>query len=133
MPTKAELLEALKTNENDVVRRLSSTPAAALSEGRYENGWDGRQILAHVASMEWTYPRLLELARDSSAGPNAPAPAAPPPETPVRRTTPEEAGGVVTRPMAGGIDAYNARQVEKRADASIEALLAEFQRNRSAT
>ena len=33
----------------------------------------------------------------------------------------------------GGIDDYNQRQVEKRAEASVEELLAEFQKNRAAT
>jgi hypothetical protein len=35
--------------------------------------------------------------------------------------------------MQGGNDAYNARQVQKRASASIDELLAEFARNRQAT
>lgn len=35
--------------------------------------------------------------------------------------------------MSGGIDAYNARQVARRADVSLSALIDEFARNRAAT
>jgi hypothetical protein len=38
---------------------------------------------------------------------------------------------VPSRTAQGGIDAYNARQVEKRADATVAELLAEFERNRA--
>ncbi len=90
-----------------------------LEEGRYENGWNGRQILAHIASIEWSYPRLIDIARDAASPPPAPAatPAADPP----------------TRSMRGGNDAYNDRQVAKRAHLSVAELLDEFERNRAAT
>ena len=92
---------------------------ARLEEGRYENGWNGRQILAHIASIEWSYPRLIDIARDAASPPPAPAatPAADPP----------------TRSMRGGNDAYNDRQVAKRAHLSVADLLDEFERNRAAT
>jgi hypothetical protein len=96
------------------VRIVRALTPAALEDGRYENGWNGRQILAHLASIEWTYPKLLEIARDAAAGP--PATAEPP-----------------TRTMQGGNDAYNARQVAKREHLSAAELLAEFERNRAAT
>ncbi len=35
--------------------------------------------------------------------------------------------------MSGGIDGYNARQVARRADVSLSALIDEFARNRAAT
>jgi uncharacterized damage-inducible protein DinB len=83
-----------------------------LEEGRYENGWNGRQILAHLASIEWTYPRLIDIART----PPAPVEEAPP-----------------TRAMKGGNDAYNERQVAKRAHLTVDELLHEFEKNRAAT
>lgn len=125
VPSKAELLQILRSNGAEVVAKLRGLPPAAFEQGRYENGWNGRQILAHVASIEWTYTRLLDVAR--SASPAAPQSAE------VRRTSPEEAAGIPTRPMQGGIDDYNARQVEKRAGASVAELLAEFETNRAAT
>jgi hypothetical protein len=52
----------------------------------------------------------------------APAPEAGPP-----------AGEPPTRTMRGGNDAYNERQVARRAHLSVADLLAEFERNRAAT
>jgi hypothetical protein len=113
-PTKTELLAALRASRDEVLGIVRGLSPAALEQGRYESGWNGRQILAHLASIEWTYPRLLDIARDAGT---APAPEA---DTP-------------TRSMRGGNDAYNERQVAKRAHLSVEELLAEFERNRAAT
>jgi hypothetical protein len=113
-PSKSELLALLRSSGDEVVRIVRAQTPERLEAGRYENGWNGRQILAHLASIEWTYPRLIDIAR-SAAAPEA-APAEPP-----------------TRQMRGGNDAYNDRQVAKRAHASVDDLLAEFQQNRAAT
>ena len=111
--SKAELLEALRASRDEVLAIVRAMPPEQLEEGRYENGWNGRQILAHIASIEWTYPRLLDIARDAAA---PPAPA-----------------DLPTRTMRGGNDAYNDRQVAKRAHLSVADLLAEFEQNRAAT
>ena len=111
-PTKRELLAALATSRDEVVALVRSMEPARLEEGRYENGWNGRQILAHIASIEWSYPRLIDIART----PPAPVEQAPP-----------------TRTMKGGNDAYNDRQVAKRTRVSPADLLAEFEQNRAAT
>ena len=117
--TKRGLLEALRTSRDEVLTLVRALPAERLEEGRYENGWNGRQILAHIASIEWSYPRLIDIARDAASPPPAPAatPTADPP----------------TRSMRGGNDAYNDRQVAKRAHLSVAELLDEFERNRAAT
>jgi hypothetical protein len=114
--TKQGLLRDLRTSRDEVLRIVRALPEAKLEEGRYENGWNGRQILAHIASIEWSYPRLIDIARDAGS-PRPQAAAADPP----------------TRSMRGGNDAYNDRQVAKRADVSVPDLLAEFEKNRSAT
>lgn len=106
-----QLLAELRSSGAEAEVLLRSLPADRFEEGRYENGWNARQILAHIAAIEWTYPRLLDLARSSPAG---------------------DAGGRATSTARGGIDDYNARQVEKRAAASIPELIAEFAANRSA-
>jgi len=124
--TKAELVAALRRSGEHAVRALRALPDGAFDEGRYENGWNGRQILAHVASIEWTYPRLLDVARQGA--PEAAAPVAG-----VRRTTPEETPDLPTRTASGGIDAYNDRQVQKRVDASVSDLIDEFEKKRAAT
>ncbi len=56
VPSKDELLQILRSNGAEVVAKLRGLPPEAFEQGRYENGWNGRQILAHVASIEWTYP-----------------------------------------------------------------------------
>lgn len=112
--SKADLLLALRTSRDEVLGILRGLPAERLEEGRYENGWNGRQILAHLASIEWTYPRLIDVARSASG----PAPAG---------------DALPTRSMRGGNDDYNARQVAKREHLPVSKLVAEFERNRAAT
>jgi hypothetical protein len=112
--SKGELLEALRASRDEVLAIVRGVPAGRLEEGRYEGGWNGRQILAHIASIEWTYPKLIDIAR--GAGPTAPA-----------------AADVPGRTMRGGNDAYNERQVARRAQRSVPELLAEFEQNRAAT
>jgi len=114
-PSRAELLDALRTSRDEVLAIVRALPPERLEEGRYEAGWNGRQILAHIASIEWTYPRLLDIAREAPAG-EAPA-----------------EGELATRTMRGGNDAYNERQVAKRSHLTVADLLAEFERNRAAT
>lgn len=116
--TKTELLAGLRSSAAEALATLRALPAETFEQGRYESGWNGRQILAHIASIEWTYPRLLQL----------PAPAPTP--------APAASGGEAApaRPaQGGGVDGYNARQVEQRAGATVAELIAEFERNREKT
>lgn len=106
MATKAELLAALEASRDEVVGGLDGLD---LSAGVYEGGWNGRQLVAHIASMEWTYPRILEL----------PA------------VTDEEAAR--PRDTSVTVDDYNHRQVEKRDDVPVDDLIEEFVRNRART
>jgi hypothetical protein len=124
-PTRAELLDALRSSGREVEERLGALPAERFEEGRYEGGWNGRGILAHIASIEWTYPRLLDLAKEAESSPQGSAEA--------RTSASGEAKDVPTRPAQGGILSYNDRQVEKRANASVAELLDEFKTNRTAT
>jgi hypothetical protein len=110
--SKATLVERLRSGRDEVVSTVEAIDLATLEQGRYENGWNGRQIIAHIAAIEWTYARLIEAARDAGA-----------------------ATGQAERaeaPARGGIDAYNARQVAKREQNSVAQLVAEFGRNRNA-
>lgn len=105
---RAETIAALETDAAAIAEAVSGLPDRRWNAGVYENGWTARQLLAHLAAIEWTYPKLIDRARE--------APSA-------------SAGG------GGGfdMDAYNRRQVEKRADASVADLLDEFSSNRAAT
>jgi len=111
-PSRAELLQALHRSRDEVVALVRGLAPERLEEGRYENGWNGREILAHIASIEWTYPRLIEIAR------TPPTPAGEPPPT---------------RAPKSGNESYNERQVAKRAHLTVAELIAEFETNRAAT
>jgi hypothetical protein len=106
MRTKTELLAALEASRDEVVAGFEGLD---LSTGVYEGGWNGRQLLAHIASMEWTYPRILEL-----------------PEA-----TDEEAAQ--PRDTSVTVDDYNRRQVERRDAVPVAELIDEFVRNRATT
>ena len=118
--SKAELLDKLRTSRDEVVSKLRAIPAEKYEEGRYESGWNGRQILAHIAAIEWSYPRLIDVAREAQA---------PKPEA----KADEKPADPAHRPARGGINDYNERQVEKRKDMSVEELIAEFEENRATT
>lgn len=112
--TRDQLLDALRSSGRQVGRQIRTMDPERLGEGRYEDGWNGRQILAHMASIEWTYPRILEL-----------------PEA-------DEKAGVAARQaqatsQGNPLDGYNERQVARRAEASVADLLAEFEENRAKT
>ena len=105
--TREELLAALQADAARLPEVVGAIGEAELERGVYENGWSARQLLAHLAAIEWTYPRLIERAQAAQDA---------------------ESGG-------GGfdMDSYNERQVSKRAGATVAALLEEFGRNRAAT
>jgi len=118
--SKAELLDKLRTSGNEIVTKLRAIPPESFEQGRYESGWNGRQILAHIASIEWSYPRLIDVAREAQS----PKPA---------ESAKEASAETATRPARGGINDYNERQVEKRAQMSVAELIAEFEANRATT
>ena len=118
--SKAELLDKLRTSGEEIVTKLRALPPESFEQGRYESGWNGRQILAHIASIEWSYPRLIDVAREA--------------QSPKPAESPKEASAEpATRPARGGINDYNERQVEKRAQMSVAELIAEFEANRATT
>src|SRR5438552_13715288 len=107
VPTKAEVVRMLEETGAEGVARLRGLPEGVWEQGRYENGWNARQILAHIASIEWAYPRLIDVARAAAE----PKPAE------------SEAAASGSGAAQGGIDDYNTRQVAKRADASVSDLI----------
>jgi len=117
--TRAQLLEELRDSQNEL-EQLRDIPAEALEKGCYENGWNARQVVAHVAAIEWTYPKLIDVAK-STLEPKPEKPAEAKPSDPAQRTA------------KGGIGSYNDRMVEKYADSSVAELLEVFKENRVAT
>ncbi len=112
--SKSQLLANVRSGGEELLSKLEGLPAEALETGCYENGWNGRQVLAHVAAMEWTYPRLIDIARNGPPEKKPEAPAA-------------------SRPTRGGIDSYNARQIARYADATPAELFDVFRKNRATT
>lgn len=109
--TKAQLLQDLHTDAEAVPSAVQALPAAAWEEGIYEHGWNARQLLAHLAAIEWTYPKLIERAEQA------------------QQPTAADSSSSGRFDM----DAYNHKQVQRRADLPPAQLLTEFQRNRAAT
>ncbi len=118
-PTKMALIAALRASGNQATSALRALPPESLARVCYAGGWTGREIVAHLAAIEWTYPRLIDLARQAAARQAG------------QQGAPGDAGA--PPPPSGGIDGYNARQVAKRAGASLDDLIDEFARNRAAT
>ena len=110
MTTRDNLIRDLQTDAQTLADTVARIPEDGWNDGVYEHGWSARQLLAHIAAIEWTYPKLIERAAAAQ--------------------TAETAETAVTD---FDMDAYNHRQVEKRGDTPIPDLLAEFQRNRQAT
>ena len=109
--SREELIAALQQDGEEFQEAVSQLPEEAFERGVYEQGWNARQLLAHIAAIEWTYPRLIERAEQRAAGDDVP-----------------QGGG------AGfDMDAYNAKQVARRDDQPVEQLLTEFRRNRAET
>ena len=112
--SKSQLLANLRTSGEELLAKLEGLPPGALDAGCYENGWNGRQVLAHIAAIEWTYPRLIEIARNG------------PPEKKPDATA-------SSKPAKGGINSYNDRQIQRYADATTAELLDIFRKNRATT
>jgi hypothetical protein len=108
--TKDALLAALREDGAETITTLRSLPPETF-ERHCSGDWSCREVVAHLASVEWTYPRLIGLARQAQEAP----------------------GSVSTVSPRGGIDDYNARQVARRAEVPLDELFDEFSRNRAAT
>jgi hypothetical protein len=111
------LLHGLKAGRDNLLNSLRAIPAEDFEKGAYENGWNGRQVLAHVAGIEWSYPRLIGIAEEQKSGKQAEEK---PPEKP-------------NKPAQGGINSYNDRTVERYASTSVTELLDIFEENRAKT
>lgn len=108
---RVELIAALQEDGEQLQQAIAQLPDEAFERGVYEQGWNARQLLAHIAAIEWTYPRLIERAEQRATGEDVP-----------------QGGG-----DGFDMDAYNARQVARREDQPVAQLLTEFRRNRAET
>src|SRR5438874_2373768 len=106
--TKEQLLGNIRNSRDQLLTAVAEVPDSQWTEDRYAEGWTARDILAHLASIEWTYPRILDLA-DKPKDPK------PKPDVP--------------KPTSKNMGDYNQRQVAKRAGATVPELIEEFERN----
>ena len=112
--TREELIANMRRTGDEFVQTVRTLTPEQWTDGRYEEGWTARDILAHVASIEWTYPKILLLAEQAGREPEQKPPDA-------------------EKKFRGGVGDYNQRQVAKRAEATVEELIEEFERNRAVT
>ena len=105
------LMEDLRDSGVEFRDRVLGFSPGALETGIYENGWNGRQVVAHLAGIEWSLPGLINRTRAGRKADLA---------TPLAKES-----------MT--MDGYNAREVLRRRDTCLAELVDEFSRNREAT
>lgn len=109
--TVSELAEELRISGDEFRRRVSGFTAEELETGIYENGWNGQEVVAHIAGIEWSLPGLIKRT--------------------VAEPAPQESAPGQSPPRS--MDRFNAREVARRKEAGIGELLDEFTRNRETT
>jgi len=60
--TKDEIVNTIQNVQSDIEQAVSSMPEQAWATGVYEDGWNARQILTHMASMSGITGFVLNLA-----------------------------------------------------------------------
>ena len=106
-----ELTAEIRAAGDEFRRRVSGLTAEALETGIYENGWNGREVVAHIVGIEWSLPGLINRTLT---------------EVPSQESAPGQ-----SRPMS--MDGFNAREVARRKEVTVVGLLYEFARNREST
>jgi hypothetical protein len=102
--TNDEIASDIEAVLSDIERLVSSAPADRWNERAYENGWNARELLSHIASTSRPASFILSLAQ---APASAPVPAM----------------------AAFDQDAFNAQQVALRSSRSVAEVLAEISAN----
>jgi len=64
-PSRAQLVAALDESAGELLATVRGIDSAAWDQVPPGSGWTRHQLLAHVASIEWSYPRLIDLARQA--------------------------------------------------------------------
>ena len=52
--SREELIAALQEDSEEFQEAVTQLPDQAFERGVYEQGWNARQLLAHIAAIEWT-------------------------------------------------------------------------------
>jgi hypothetical protein len=104
MAGKANIIRAMEQFQSDVEQAVAAMPEGAWSGGVYEDGWNARQILCHIASTSGVAGFLLNLAQAPS-------------------------GASIPGVAGFNIDDFNNTQVEMRAGRSTAEVLSEIRSN----
>ncbi len=68
MTDKEEFIAKILSLQGEIEQAVSSMPEPAWSKGVYEEGWDARQLLSHMASTSGTAGFVLRLAAAPTTG-----------------------------------------------------------------
>ncbi len=101
--SRLDVIDILNAVRTDVERLVEATPGGAWTRGVYENGWDARQVLGHLAAMSGVANFVIMMAQAPGGGMGA--------------------GG------AFDIDAFNAQQAAMREGKTPADLLDEIRSN----
>ncbi len=100
--TKSNVIGTIRDAQREVESLVSSTPEAVWSKQGYEQGWNAKQILCHIASTSGTAGFLMGMAKAPGAGGMG---------------------------ADFDIDAFNAQQVVARQDKPVVEILEELRGN----
>lgn len=111
--SRQDVIDTLIEVRTDVERLVEAAPESAWTKGVYENGWDARQVLAHIASTSGVASFLLAMANlpESSGAALGGAP------------------GFDRVAFDRQNDEFNRQQVAMRSGKSVEELLDEIRGN----
>lgn len=99
---KSDVVGAIRDAQREVERLVSSAPESVWSKPAYEQGWDAKQLLCHVASTSGPAAFLIGMAKAPGSGGMG---------------------------ADFDIDAFNAQQVAARQDKPIAEVLEEIRGN----
>jgi hypothetical protein len=102
--SKTDIVEVIRNTQEEVESLVSSAAETAWSKPVYDQGWDARQLLCHIASTSGVAGFLVGMAKTPARG----------------------SGGVGAD---FDIDAFNAQQVAARKDKPIAEVLEEVRGN----
>ena len=99
---KEDVIAAIRNAEAEVERLVESAPEPAWSKGAYEQGWNAKQLLCHIASTSGVAGFLIAMAQASAGG----------------------------GPGADfDVDSWNAQAVAERQDKAVEEIMEEARTN----
>lgn len=122
--SKADVLRQLRAGEQSVTEQLSAIAPERFEQGSFEQGWNARQTLAHVSSMEALYRGIVTMLSgrrsvdEDTWGPPSGVPAPDPDEDDEEETV--------------SFDVLFRTLIDEREGATPAALLSEFRQHRRA-